>query len=124
MELADYWKGEIPIRMHQRSLDDGGTPDWHPDFALWLNRPNLHDDTWRRNPENRVRTTRAFRKLREKHAREYEVLYRVVVLGYTVDSVVGWLNDNAARGHKPERYDREAVYLYLLVGAEKLWAWY
>lgn len=124
MELANYWKGEIPLRLHRRDLDDGGTPDWHPDFALWLNRPNLHDDTWRRNPEHRVRTTRAFRKLREKFPREYEVVYRVVILGYTVESTVEWLNDNAVRGGKPERYSREDCYLYLLVAAEKLWGWW
>lgn len=123
-QLREYWDLEIPVRMHSRDIDEGGTHQWHPDFALWMTRTDLNDQRWRDNPEPRVRTTRAVRKLRDKYPREYEVLYRVAILDHTVNDTMRWLNDRAIRHQKPERYSREAVLLYLLNGAEKTHAWW
>jgi hypothetical protein len=110
--------------VHSRETDDGGAPQWHPDFARWLTRDDLNDQRWRDNPEPRIRTTRAVRKLREKYPREYEVMYRIVMLDHSVAQTQAWLNERAIRNGKPERYNREAVLLYLLNGAEKTHAWW
>lgn len=123
-KLKGYWEDEIPLRIHSREIDDGGTNQWHPDFARWLLRTDLSDQRWRDNPEPRVRTTRAMRKLREKHPREYEVLYRVVILDHTIAETARWLTDRAIAHGKPERYDREAVIMYLLNGAEHTSSWW
>jgi hypothetical protein len=124
-EFADYWNEELPLRIHQRALDEGGAPDWHHDFALWLTRPDISSDQkWRQNPEPRVRTTRAFRKLRHKAPREYEVLYRTAILGIPIRDTVLWLNQRAARNALPDRYDREDVIMILVVATEKIHKWF
>jgi len=123
-KLRRYWEDEIPLRIHSRETDEGGTNQWHPEFARWLLRADLNDQRWRDNPDQRVRTTRAMRKLREKYPREYEVIYRIVVLDHTISQTQQWLNDRAEKHRKPERYSREAVLLYLLNGAEKTHSWW
>lgn len=87
-------------------------------------RTEMKDDKWSRNPEPRVRTTRAFRKLREKFPREYEVLYRTAILDIPIDTTVTWLNDRAIRNDKPERYTMRDTLLILFIAADKVSAWW
>ena len=68
--------------------------------------------------------TRAMRKLREKHPREYEVLYRTAILNITIESTTDWLNERAARNNKPERYTQKDTLLILLVAADKTAQWF
>ena len=39
MELfASYWNLEVPLRIHSRAVSEGGTPEWHHDFARWIGK--------------------------------------------------------------------------------------
>lgn len=124
-ELASYWREELPLRLHSRDVSEGGTPDWHRDFALWLGRADQFDDRrWAQNPEPRVKTTRAFRKLRTRSPREYEVVYRTAILRIPFEETITWLNDRAIRGGHPERYDAEAALMLLVCGVDKIATWF
>jgi hypothetical protein len=101
--FAEDWHSEIPRRIHSREIDDGGAPQWHAEFARWLTR---NHNSGYRNPDSRLRLTRAMRYLRKISPRSYEVLYRVMALGHSLESVTQWLNERAIRGNHPERYRR------------------
>lgn len=124
-ELASYWNDEVPVRIHSRDVSEGGTPEWHRDFALWMGRADQFDDRrWADNPEPRVKTTRAFRKLRRRSPREYEVLYRTAILKIPFQDTIDWLNQRAIRGGHPERYDLEAALMLLICGVDKVATWF
>lgn len=123
--FASYWNEEIPLRIHSRDTDDGGTPQWHSGFAMWLTRADVfRDDRWRENPEPRVKTTRAFRKLRKFAPREYEVVYRTAILRIPIETTIVWLNDRAIKNDKPERYGLEETLLLLVSGVDKVANWF
>jgi hypothetical protein len=121
--FASVWQEEIPTRIHQRAFDDGGAPQWHPDFALWMSRGEVPDRVWREQPETRVRATRAFRKLRYQAPREYEVLYRTAILNIPLHETIDWLNNRAISNGHPERYGEADVLLYLVVATDKVVSW-
>lgn len=124
-QLSSYWNDEVPVRIHSRDIAEDGSPQWHPTFAMWLLRSDItRDRPWRENPEPRVRTTRAFRKLRQKFPREYEVLYRTAILKIPIHETVRWLNDRAMRNNKPERYNANDVTLILIVASDKVASWW
>jgi len=103
--FAAEWHEEIPLKIHNRQVDHAGAPQWSDEFARWLTRDRPEDDHGRRrNPEGRLRVTRAMRSLRKEAPRQYEVLYRIMVLGESVRSTTVWLNARAIRGGHPERY--------------------
>lgn len=129
--LTTHWKHEVPTQIHMRSIDDGGAPQWHPEFARWIERGweegGKYDSGARRraprNPELRLRTTRAFRKLRKNNIREFEVLYRTVVLSHSIEDTAKWLTDRAIRNKKPERYTPGGVKVLLYSAAHKVMSW-
>jgi hypothetical protein len=124
-ELASYWHDELPMRLHSREVSDGGTPEWHHDFARWIGRADqFNDQRWAQNPEPRVKTTRAFRKLRTRSPREYEVVYRTAILRIPFDETVEWLNARAIRGGHPDRYDTDAALMLLICGVDKIATWF
>jgi hypothetical protein len=124
-ELHSYWNQEIPMRIHSSETADDGSPQWHRDFWTWIQASEMTGDRrWKENPEPRVRTTRAFRKLRERHPREYEVLYRTAILQIPLASTADWLNERAKRNQKPERYSVIDTMLILYVGADKVRSWW
>lgn len=124
-ELASYWNDEIPLRIHSRDVSDGGTPEWHRDFALWIGRADQFDDRrWAENPEPRVKTTRAFRKLRRRSPREFEVVYRTAILKIPFSETVEWLNQRAIRGGHSDRYDTDAALMLLICGVDKIATWF
>lgn len=124
-ELASYWHEELPIRIHSRDVSEGGTPEWHRDFALWVGRADQFDDRrWAQHPEPRVKTTRAFRKLRSRSPREYEVVYRTAILKIPFSDTVQWLNDRAIRHGHPDRYDVDAALMLLVCGVDKIATWF
>jgi hypothetical protein len=117
--LTTYWKEEVPTRIHMRQYDEGGAPEWNPEFARWIE----YDRVRQKNPEIRLRTTRAFRKLRKKNVREFEVLYRTVVLGHSVTDTAEWLTQRAIKNDKPERYTPGGVQVLLYSAAHKVMSW-
>jgi hypothetical protein len=122
-ELSFYWHEELPLRIHSRDTDDSGSPQWHSDFARWLLRADVNDDTWSRNPDSRVACTRAFRLLRRRSIREYEVLYRTVALGLSVTSTMRWMNERAERNDLPDRFTETEVVLMLIIASDKVMTW-
>lgn len=124
-ELSSYWNEEVPMRVHSREISEDGAPQWSGDFAMWMLRGDANkDEQWRNRPEPRVRTTRAFRKLRSAHPREYEVLYRTAILKIPIETTVEWLNQRAIRNNKPERYTMRDTLLILMVAADKVQSWW
>jgi hypothetical protein len=141
VDFRDYWHDELPTQLHTFAIGPGGTPDWHPDFARWLGVDfdrdgSKRDRQWRDNPEPRVRTTRAFRKLRKKAVREFEVCYRIIILGDPIVATCDWLNERAARNDIPlpepprrhrgyeAHYDMNDTLLLLVSGVGKLIQWW
>lgn len=103
--FAGEWHQELPQKLHGRELDDMGAPQWHPEFSRWLLRHETREERHgHRNPDGRLRVTKAMRGLRKEAPRAYEVLYRVMVLGASIESTTQWLNERAIRGGHPERY--------------------
>lgn len=96
--FAADWKQELPDRIHSSQIGDDGCPKWHPDFERWLTSDRVYR---RRNDEQRLRTTRVMRRLRRVAVREYEVLYRVLVLGERLEETTKWLNSRAERNKIP-----------------------
>ena len=111
--LGAEWIRDFPDRMHERGLVTDGTPQrWSSDFARWIEGAN--------DEGNRGRTTRVMRKLRRTAPREYEVMYRAMVLGQSFGEVTEWLNERALRNHiplpagRPEHYRvKDAVALFI-----------
>lgn len=104
--FANDWKQEAPEHIHVHQLASDGTPQWHPDFELWITR----DERPVRNSGERLRTTKVMRRLRRAAVREYEVLYRVLVLGERLEDTTRWLNDRALRNAIPLQPGREVHY--------------
>lgn len=103
--LANDWKadrdanvGEIPTRIHSAQIAQDGTPQWHPDFVEWLTRETKPQ---RRNGTQPFRTVKVMRRLRRVAVREYEVLYRILVLNERLEETTRWLNERAQRNRVP-----------------------
>ena len=116
--LRQDWHSEIPQRLHTRDLDRGGYPQWSPEMAAWLS------DGRKPNGERRYRLTQAMRKLRAKSIREYEVAYRMIVLGEPLDRTAKWLNERAIKNGKPERYSLKDTTTIIVSAVDKLLSWY
>lgn len=126
LRLAADWRGEVPTRIHNRDIANDGSPQWSPDFRRYLTRK---DDPDYRNPEERLRTTRAFRLLRKRAVREFEVVYRLVALGggqlteANIQETADWLTARAERHGHPDRYDANDVLIMLHSGIDKVTKW-
>jgi hypothetical protein len=122
LHYSDDWRLEMPIRIHSASFDAGGTPQWHPEFEVYLTRKPGSDRN-PPNPEDRLKLTRAMRLVRKAAVREFEVLYRVMVLGLSVESTTAWLNERSIRGGHPERYEFRDTVVIIVSGVHKLREW-
>ena len=127
--LAEDWKGEYPLKLHSGGLASDGSPEWHPDFQKWLTR---NDGRGKRNETQRLRTTRVMRSLRKVAPREYEVTYRILILGERISSTTQWLNQRAAKNdipfpnHRPEgphytQKDTWALFIAAIDFARTFW---
>ena len=120
--LAEDWKKEHPIKVHGVGLSADGTPAWHPDFAHWLNRERKP----KRGFEDYYHTSRAMKKLQRSSIRAYEVCYRILLHGETVDDTTAWLNERARRNripppdHRPDgpHYTARDTYALLISGID------
>jgi hypothetical protein len=85
-------------------------------------RPDETLDSYRN--ESRLRTTKAMRRLRKFAVREYEVLYRILILGDSIEGVTVWLNERAARNHiplpvgKPDHYTERDTWALFIAGVD------
>jgi hypothetical protein len=119
--FASDWQQETPTRIHSAELAPDGTPRWHPSFEQWLTGDRLHQ---RRNDQQRLRTTRVMRKLRRAAVREYECLFRILVLNERIPDTTTWLNDRAERNaipyppHRPDgpHYVEKDTYALVVAG--------
>lgn len=120
MVFQSDWHGEIPTKLHTSQLAEDGAPQLAPEFARYLfsGEPN------RRNPDDRLRTTRAFRRLRRKAPREFDVLYLRVAHRMSLEKIADELTARAIRIGKPERYDLDAVKLLQLSALDKVIKWW
>lgn len=140
LQSTGYWlakfshdyHGEIPQKIHSGATSDDGSPQWHPDFARWLTarevistpRPDLP------TPEQRLRTTRAMRRLRKEAIREFEVVYRVMVTGELIEDTTAWLNERAERNAiplpngRPVHYRTKDTIALVISGVDKMRNWW
>ncbi len=139
LRLGADWKLEVPIRIHGRDEDgryvaDDGTPAFSAEFERWLARHSTDNDVRDRrgpyqNHPQRIRATRAMRKLRNAAPREWLVLWDLCVLNQvqSVDelprafaAIARRLNDRAERKGYPERYSAETCEILAFSGIAKL----
>lgn len=100
---------EVPVRIHSRDTADDGAPQWHPEFARWLTAKESDTQSYITNPEHRLRTRRAMRKLRSTSVRSFEVVWRVMG-SERVEDTTRWLNDRAERNAIPLPPGRKCHY--------------
>jgi hypothetical protein len=113
--LARMWHEDIPTRIHSGGTADDGSPRWDPAFAAWLMGV--------KSPGERPRITHAMRRLRKVSVREFEVAYRVIVLGESLEGTMAWLNERAARNRLSDRYTERDTRIILMSAIDKLVAW-
>lgn len=129
------WKAEAPLRIHSNSVDEGhglGGLAFNPAFLNWVGSvEHKRTDECKdlgcyrsRNSDTRTRATRNLRKLRREAPREFDVVYLICALGYTIDQTAVALTERAVRLGKPERYDPKAILLLAISGADKLYKWW
>jgi hypothetical protein len=100
--FAVEWKNETPMRIHSSEIAADGSPEWHPDFVRWLTQePRDRDRPRRQRDTTSRRTTQVMRRLRQYSIREYEVCYRVLMLGERLEETTEWLNARATRNAIP-----------------------
>lgn len=115
--LRADWHDDIPTRIHTKDFAEDGTHQWAPEFEAWLSGAGGRG-------ERRFRMKRAMRRLRSKSVREYEVAYRMIVLGESVAGTTDWLNGRAIRNDKPERYSMDDTRFIIASAVDKLLAWF
>jgi hypothetical protein len=124
--FSNDYHGEVPNRIHNREIASDGAPQWHPDFARWLTSREVISTPRpeRATPEQRLRTTRAMRRLRKEAIREFEVVYRVMVLGERIEDTTRWLNERAIRNGKSSRYRTKDTIALVISGVDKMREWW
>lgn len=126
--VEDY-HGEAPLRLHLiDEYESDGTPKWSPDFTNWVEleefegaRGRKHD---KRTRDQRIRTTRAFRKLRVKAPREFDVLYAFVVHQISIPELAVSMSLRAERLGKPERYTQSMILMLIVSAVDKMSGWW
>lgn len=145
--LSQDWTGEVPYRLHESSKGVhyglGSSPPYSPELIGFIGRltcKNDHCTRCRRSetsqPEDndsgyatarnnhRIRTTRAFRKLRRHAPLEYDVLWMAVMYHLTLKQIQVRLNDRAILKNYPERYTAADVAILAVAGIDKVSRWY
>jgi hypothetical protein len=126
--FASDYHGETPQRIHSGEISDDGSPQWHPDFTRWLTAREVIDTPRpeQATPEQRLRTTRAMRRLRKEAIREFEVIYRIMVLDERIEDTTVWLNQRAIRNGialpngRPQHYRVKDTTALVISGIDKM----
>lgn len=144
--LSEDWTGEVPFRIHESGHDShfglGSSPPFAPEFIGYIGgltcknefckRCRKRETTAPRDDEGyyavkrtntRVRTTRAFRKLRRYAPLEYDVLWMAVMYHLTVTEITQRLNDRAIAKGYDDRYRRMDVVILAVAGLDKVAKW-
>ena len=113
LEQALYW-GRLMALEWQKTHPDAvaGEGEWAKQLSDWITSSGYSDDT---------RTTRVMKRLRRVSPREYEVVFRAMIMGQSFAQITDWLNERAARNEIPlpegkdgKHYvERDAVALFL-----------
>ncbi len=145
--FSQEWWGETPIRLHSREVGDDGAPRLHNDFIDYL-EDGLGDKRRGGSRSRRVevdsprrRVTKAFRLLRRRAPKEFDVLYCMCVLDqvgrtlrqHEVDELLlefeasvrrttQRMNLRAAKRGDPEVTEDE-IHILVVSGARKLLLW-
>jgi hypothetical protein len=145
--FAQDWAAEVPMRIHESGHDAhwglGSSPPFAPEFIGYiggLTCRNIHctrckraatstprDDEGYSNvrrDNHRVRTTRAFRKLRKYAPLEYDVLWMAVMYHFTVAEIADRLNERAILKGYPDRYRLSDVAILAVAGIDKASKWF
>ncbi len=148
-EFSRDWRGEIPLKLHEGRGGLGAAPPFTSEFNDYVGHikcksPHCHwcrcvnqscqrcsarrredmTDYSNRNPAHRTRVTRAFRRLRERSPREFDVLYLICQGGLTIPEVADRLNDRFERKGRPDRIDATGVLLLAMAGTDKVKTWF
>lgn len=139
-ECAQSWHGEVPQQIHSTEIDEGGAREFSYDFLAYVDRVcyrdcrkpaceiedrhRCHDlscthGQWR-DPDPRVRTRSAFKKLRHAAPREFDALYLICARGLTFAETAEQLTERAIMLGKPERYDERSVLILAVSGIDKI----
>lgn len=121
------WHGEVPIKIHGADTALDGSPQWHPDFSNWIEREEFEGNPEaprKRQHDQRIRTTRAFRKLRKKAPREFDVLYSIVVHRLSLEDLAEAMTERAIRLNKPERYTPAGILILTVSAVDKMIGWW
>lgn len=134
---------EVPVRIHTRETDAGGSPELHEAFIRYIGQvcqcgrkadPEDPNDFGCRPDEERrfhltrskmhpQRLKRAFRQLRSIAPREYDACYLIAALGFTWHGALDKLNaDNLSRGR--DEYSEADFTVLTIAGFSKLTASY
>ena len=115
--LSAEWHDESPQKLHSAQYAEDGSHQWHPEFSAWMYGVG-------RNSERRARLTQAMRRLRKESIREYEVAYRMIVLGEAIEHTTAWLNDRAIRHDVKDRYEIADTQVIIVSAVDKVLTWY
>lgn len=125
--FIEDWHGEVPLRIHGRDTGHDGAPGWHYEFENWIEREEFEgnrEGVRKRQRDQRIRTTRAFRKLRKKAPREFDVLYSIVVHQMSITELSVAMTERAIRLDKPERYTPAAILILTVSAVDKMIGWW
>lgn len=140
-EYRTDWRGEVPSRIHERTPVSGlgSAPPFAPEFIAYIGHIDCGRDGCKecadirelerrkrsfRRDNPRLRTTRAFRKLRKVAPREFDALYMYCMHDHTPFSIARSMNNEMERKGRPERYSPESVLLLLFSGVDKVMGWW
>lgn len=138
--LGEDWRGDIPTRIHDmHGSDIDGGLKFSPEFERYVGQleckqpdcaecratraKQKNSEGWR-NPESRLRATRAFRKLRRVAPREFDCAYLYCINRMTLPDIAAALTTRAIRLDKPERYQNCCAFLLLFSGIHKVCAFW
>lgn len=141
-QLGAEWKAEVPMRIHESGHDShyglGSSPPFAPEFIGYIGHlecgvVGCHEclearqkdaRATRQHAQGRIRTTKAFRKLRKAAPLEFDVLYLAVMHNQTVVAITAKLNERAETKGIEDRYTDEDVAILALSGYDKLKRWW
>jgi hypothetical protein len=147
-QFSRDWRGEVPLRLHEGHGGLGAAPAFTNQFVEYIGsikcssehchacrciNPSCQRCAARRREEreegrarsaHRTRTTKAFRKLRERAPREFDVVNLICRHGLDLPQVAAALNDRFARNGRAERIDVGGVLVLAMSGTDKLRNWY
>ncbi len=120
-QFRGFYLDDTPVRLHSRDLDGDGKPMWSAGMRRRMQATDRRERVEDGPEESSIRIRRAMKRLRNRSWWEYIVLYRVMVLGESLDSVTDWLNSEP-RPFPQVTPAKTQVIVYAAV--DKVYAWF